>query len=305
MKKIYFVIVLLFSFASHSQSIGILGDGVPGHGFADADLNLNPVGDGVNFVLMNVTLTTATDGLKFRQDDVWTTNWGNSQFPNGRGFLGGANIPTTAGTYDIYFHIDTFNGGNSTFSFQPAGTLPSVGILGDAVVGHSFAGPDLVMSTSDGINYTLNQVDLIDGGMKFRQDSDWSINWGGSAFPNGTGEIDSANNIPVTTAGTSGKFDITFNRNTNEFTFTESTLSLGDFTDTGIQAQFIGSNLVVKGLNEEATISGYDLLGRKLFSFKRNVNSNFQESLPLPKNQIGLVRIESTSFQKTLKVVPQ
>ncbi|PJB12265.1 MAG: hypothetical protein CO119_07405 [Flavobacteriales bacterium CG_4_9_14_3_um_filter_40_17] len=305
MKKIYFFIALMLSLSSYSQSVGILGDGVPGHGFADADLNLNPVGDGVNFVLMNVTLTTAANGLKFRQDDAWTTNWANTQFPNGRGFLSGVNIPTTAGTYDIYFHIDTFNGGNSTYSFQPAGTMPSVGILGDAVVGHSFAGPDLVMTTTDGINYTLDAVDLISGGMKFRQDGNWNINWGGSSFPNGTGEIDSANNIPVTTAGTSGKFDITFNRNTNEFTFTESTLSLGDFTNAGIQAQFIGSNLVVKGLNEEATISGYDLLGRKLFSFKRDMKSNFQENLPLPKNQIGLVRIESSSFQKTLKVVPQ
>ncbi len=305
MKKIYLLILLVVSFASNAQSIGILGDGVPGHGFNDADLDLNPVGDGINFVLTNVTLTTAPNGLKFRQDDAWTNNWGNAQFPNGRGFLNGANIPTTAGTYDIYFHIDTFNGGNSTFSFQPVGTLPSVGILGDAVVGHPFAGPDLVMSTTDGINYTLSDVDLIDGGMKFRQDSNWNINWGGSSFPNGTGEIDSGSNIPVTTAGTSGKFDITFNRNTNEFTFTESTLSLDGFTTNGIQANFVGSNLVVKGLNDEATISGYDLLGRRLFSFKRNMNSNFQENLPLPKNQIGVVRIESSNFQKTLKVVPQ
>jgi hypothetical protein len=82
-------------------------------------------------------------------------------------------------------------------------------------------------------------------------------------------------------------------------------LSIGDFTPSSIQAKFVGGDLVVNGLNDEATISGYDLLGRKLFSFKRNMNSNFQENLPLPKNQIGLVRIESTTFQKTLKVVPQ
>jgi len=82
-------------------------------------------------------------------------------------------------------------------------------------------------------------------------------------------------------------------------------LSANDFIDAGIQAKFVGGDLVVKGLNEEATISGYDMLGRKLFSFKRSINQNFQENLPLPKNQIGVVRIESNSFQKTLKVVPQ
>lgn len=315
MKKIYLLFFFaIFCFSTNAQiSVGILGGALSsqGHGFADADLNLENTGDDVNFVLTNVFLTTAPDGLKFRQDDAWTINWGNTNFPNGRGFLNGANISTVEGTYDIYFHIDAANGGNSTYSFQPAGTLPSVGVLGAAVVGHGFGGPDLVLATSDGITYTANDVQFVSGEFKFRQDTDWSINWGGTLTPDGsgtftsTGLIDSAANLNIDTAGTSGSFDISFNRHTNQITLTDSTLSFDDFVTSGIQARFVGGDLVVKGLNEEATISGYDLLGRKLFSFKRSINQNFQENLPLPKNQIGVVRIESNSFQKTLKVVPQ
>lgn len=320
MKQIYLLLfTLTLSFAlSQAQgtiSVGILGDALnsQGNGFGGPDLDLVNQGDDVNFFLSNVTLTASLEGLKFRQDNNWAINWGNDGFPNGQGFLNGSNIDTQAGTFDVYFRIDTATG-NAVYSFQSPGVFPAVGMLGDAVVGASFASPDLNFTTADGIIYTANNVDMVNGNFKLRQDDDWSINWGWSAatsltFNSGVATTSVSNdfsgnttNIFMDTSGTSGKFNITFNRHTGELTFTDSTLSLSDLTQNSIKAQFVGNELVVNGLNDEVTISGYDLLGRKLFSVQRRLSGNFRESLPMPENQIGIVRIESPSFSKTLKV---
>lgn len=320
MKQIYFLLFTLTFTITYAQvstgniSVGILGNALEsqGHGFSGPDLDLINSGDDVNFFLANVTFTASLDGLKFRQDDDWPINWGNDNFPNGQGFLNGNNIDTQAGTFDVYFRIDA-NTGNAVYSFQQPGVFPAVGMLGDAVTGASFAGPDLNFTTSDGIIYSANDVQMVNGQFKLRQDDDWTINWGwvganSLTFNSGVASTSVANdfgnttNISIDITGTSGMFDITFNRHTGEITFTDATLSLSDLTQNSIKAQFVGNELVVNGLNDEVTISGYDLLGRRLFSVQRRLSGNFRESLPLPENQIGIVRIESPGFSKTLKV---
>lgn len=51
------------------------------------------------------TYTFSSDSeCKFRVDGAWDTNWGASQFPNGIGTPGGANIPAKAGTYVVVFN---------------------------------------------------------------------------------------------------------------------------------------------------------------------------------------------------------
>jgi hypothetical protein len=49
---------------------------------------------------------------KFRADNAWTVNWGAATFPNGIGTQDGANIPATAGTYQI-----TFNSATGEYTF--------------------------------------------------------------------------------------------------------------------------------------------------------------------------------------------
>lgn len=324
MKRIYFFILSMFfcaafSFAQGTFSVGILGNGVPGSPFAGPDLDMTNTGDDVNFTLFGVTLTTDPDGLKFRVNDDWATNWGNTNFPNGQGFLGGPNVSTVAGTYDIYLHIDA-NTGNATYSFQQTGVFPAVGVLGDAIVGNGFAGPDLNLTTADGIVYQAANVQMVSGIFKLRQDDDWTINWGfdsdatpgPQSFNNSQPGIftatlfsdfgGSTTDISIDVTGTSGTFDISFNRHTGEITLTDSTLSLSDLVQNGVQARFVGNQLVVTGLNNTATISGYDLLGRRLFTVQRNLSGNFRETLPMPENQIGILKIDSPGFSKTLKV---
>ena len=42
--------------------------------------------------------------VKFRQNNNWSVNWGNSEFPNGIAYLSGPNIPVPAGNYHLSFN---------------------------------------------------------------------------------------------------------------------------------------------------------------------------------------------------------
>ena len=76
---------------------------------------------------------------------------------------------------------------------------------------------DEVMNNVDGENFTLNYTFSANEQVKFRQDGSWTINWGGSSFPSGTGFQDGPNiNVP------SGTYDISFNIQTGAYLF-EST----------------------------------------------------------------------------------
>lgn len=92
----------------------------------------------------------------------------------------------------------------------------SVGIIGTATPGGWDFDTD--MSTTDNIIYTLNDQVLTAGYVKFRQDNTWDINWGGSAFPSGTGTQGGSDiTIPANT------YDITFNRLTGAYSFVSAT----------------------------------------------------------------------------------
>src|SRR5690606_26041904 len=90
-------------------SIGLIGNATPGGWDTDTDMTEDATAVGV--VTLNITLT---DGFaKFRVNDGWTYNWGSNTFPNGTGTQGGADIPITAGTYNVTFNVNT-----KEYSFQ-------------------------------------------------------------------------------------------------------------------------------------------------------------------------------------------
>ncbi|HEY0092008.1 MAG TPA: hypothetical protein VGB43_05915, partial [Flavobacterium sp.] len=84
-----------------------------------------------------------------------------------------------------------------SFSF---GNSQTIGLVGPAANGWPAPPPapqnDIMLTTTDNINYTLSNVVLSTGEAKFRQDQAWDIDWGGSTFPNGIG-TDGGPNIPV------------------------------------------------------------------------------------------------------------
>jgi hypothetical protein len=79
-------------------SIGILGTALNGFNAVDIDLTTT---NGFDYSINGLTL--ANGEVKFRKDNLWTSNWGSIGFPIGIGTQDGANIPVTAGTYNVTF----------------------------------------------------------------------------------------------------------------------------------------------------------------------------------------------------------
>jgi hypothetical protein len=104
--------------------------------------------------------------------------------------------------------------------------INSVSIVGEAVAG---GWPDLDPTTidvnqmiaTDGENWSLNglvvSTAIEGGGLKFRANETWEINWGSTSFPNGISSL-SSSNIPTV----AGIYDVTFNSTTGVFSFVAS-----------------------------------------------------------------------------------
>jgi hypothetical protein len=90
------------------SAVGIIGSGTPGGWDNDTDLIQNPT----NPYLWSKTITLTAAEAKFRANDAWSVNWGDSNFPGGIGTQNGPNIPTQAGAYFV-----TFNSGTGEYNF--------------------------------------------------------------------------------------------------------------------------------------------------------------------------------------------
>ncbi|MCX6235168.1 MAG: T9SS type A sorting domain-containing protein [Bacteroidetes bacterium] len=176
-------------------------------------------------------MTSPPDGIiemKFRENGDWTVNWGNTGFPSGVGILNGQNIPVPVGNYLV-----TFNCATAEYNFQV--------ICGEiSLIGEFNGWADDLMMTRDAENLaewsvflTLTEEDDVNGDgiieMKFRENRDWTVNWGDDDFPSGVAILN-GQNIPVPL----GKYEITFNYTTGEYYFhsTCGEISLiGEFND--------------------------------------------------------------------------
>ena len=97
--KTYTLTPYTSSMATYS-TIGMIGDFNSWGG----DLSLEQsTYDSHQWSLKDITIPT-TGKFKFRADGAWTVNWGAGTELSGQGTQGGADIPLTAGTYDIYFN---------------------------------------------------------------------------------------------------------------------------------------------------------------------------------------------------------
>jgi len=76
---------------------------------------------------------------------------------------------------------------------------------------------DVNMNSTDNTNWTLTYTFNAAEQLKFRQNASWTVNWGNSSFPSGTGIQDGPNvQVPA------GEYNITFNSATGAYNF-EST----------------------------------------------------------------------------------
>jgi hypothetical protein len=117
------------------------------------------------------------------------------------------------------------------FRLSACGNFCTIGIIGGASPGGWDVDSDMkLVDTEDKYTWTATLY-LNQGEVKFRANDEWTptSNWGGTAFPEGTGTLDLQNNIPVSTAG---YYKVVFNDFTGEYSFT--LLTTPEFSTVGI-----------------------------------------------------------------------
>jgi len=135
-----------------------------------------------------VAYVTLIDGeIKFREDSLWTNNYGDTGV-DGTLDAGGDNIAVTAGSYKILMNLTDL-----TYTIESF----SIGIVGSAFNDWG-ATPDFSLTYDSYSDQFRGIVKLLDGEMKFRMNNDWGTNYGDTGVD---GVLDLNGDNIVTAAG--------------------------------------------------------------------------------------------------------
>lgn len=116
-------------------------------------------------------IATLKDGeIKIRQNEDWAVNYGDKG-ADGTLEAGGDNIVVKAGTYLVTVDF-------KTLKYTIVATKVW-GVVGSAAP-NGWNGPDSKFRPDFGTEgiFTLNDLNLVDGEIKFRQNDDWGVNYG-------------------------------------------------------------------------------------------------------------------------------
>ncbi|MFK5855622.1 MAG: hypothetical protein QM503_05790, partial [Bacteroidota bacterium] len=236
-----------YSFTSTCKNIGLIGEF---NGWAE-DYWMDRSTDNADDWSVILTLTAEMDGdgndtieMKFRAGADWGTNWGGAGWPSGIGEQDGPNIKVPlddAGTTTDYFV--TFNCSTGAYDFTA--TRGQIGLIGAF---NNWNG-DINMNrdAQDPNMWTVTRSWYADSEIKFRENADWTANWGSAAWPSGTGD-DNGANIPLVT----GTYDVTFNSTTFAYDFVTNTDAcgevgmVGDFNDWGDDGTGIATDVYLE-----------------------------------------------------------
>lgn len=279
-----------FKFTFGYETVGIIGSGTTGDNSGwNQDINMNKNGN--NWSLYRYLYAGE---VKFRANDGWDVNWGDTAFPSGTGSFGGPNIPiTNAGWYFIEFNDLT-----GAYKF----TSVQVGIIGDATP-NGWGAPTF-MTSAGGRNWTI-AVTLTAKEMKFRLGNEWTINWGGNGFPEGTATQDGPNiKVPA-----DGFYVITFNDETGAFKFASgySTVGIigdatpggwGEDTDmtlkTGSSTEWYGTFYLTKKEAKFRAENGWDVnWGAK--SFPSGIGTQGGDNIPIAEESYYYVEFNTAT----------
>ncbi|MEX0595652.1 MAG: T9SS type A sorting domain-containing protein, partial [Candidatus Paceibacterota bacterium] len=283
-------------------TIAIVGEAAGGWpdspNYPAIDLNQMTTLDGINYRINFVPLIVGA--IKFRANNNWTTSWGGLSFPTGPqtgNEASNINV-TTAGNYRAVFNRNT-----GVYSFD----FPSIAIVGEAVGGWpgdpGNPGPLDIhqLVTTDGETYTINNLvvttALPNGGAKFRQDNDWTINWGNNTFPTATSS--NGNNI-LTVAGT---YNVTFTRTTGAYNFT-NILSVQDNIKNNLKIypNPTSTNWNISNTDVIDSIELFDISGKTIEILTPKTNTFVIEGSKLSKG-FYFVKIKSGLDTKIEKII--
>ncbi|WP_051605503.1 discoidin domain-containing protein [Sediminibacter sp. Hel_I_10] len=189
--------------------------------------------------------------------------------------------------------------------FSANAQFDSMAIVGDGVGGWPTGDAGEVdthqMSSTDGINWSINNLETTSGSVKFRAENSWTNNWGG-AFPEGVAVADGTNiSTPV------GIYDVTFNSNTLEFSFTVSNI----YPVISLTGPGVGGNTVDIDLG---TTDGIQYFGNNItidgeVKFRQNHDSaeGIWEPLTFPSgtaiyNGSGALNVPGNSYRVTFNL---
>lgn len=278
-------------------SIAIVGSGAGGWpNDPQTDANQLSTEDGETYTgVVTLTADAGSNEIKFRSNNNWSDpNWGGFSFPTGpdAGNPGGNIVVTAAGTYDVVFTRST-----GAYAFSVA----TFALVGSGAGGWPTGTPGEVdvnqMTTTDnGRTYELNGVTLTDGETKFRANNAWDINFGAADFPSGTATQGGAN-IPVT----SGTYNVTLDRVTGAYTFTDGTFATTTFSNKNFSAYPNPTNTVWNFTSTSEVITSVqvvDVLGKVV----ANSSTTTVDASTL-NNGIYFARVSSENGSQVIKLV--
>jgi hypothetical protein len=286
------------------NSMAIVGSGAGGWPpFAGNDPNQMTTTDGVIYKIKNLALTAVdplvpdSGEIKFRQNNNWTDpSFGGTAFPIG--VTGPDNMKvTTSGTYDCIFNVVT-----GVYRFNLS-SQPPVSIVGDGAggwPGGTTPNPDPnFMATTDGENYTLNNLVLTAGPVKFRQDYAWDTSWGGTAFPLGT---PSGSDL----AATAGTWNVTFVRSTGVYAFTAVALAVKDFNAKSFSAypNPTKNNWNITSIDDITSVQVFDILGKSVYAKKASSKEVSVDAAQLSKG-VYFAKVSTAKGTSTVKLVKE
>ena len=166
----------LLTYKIEAFTLGIVGDATAnGWGGPDQAMVYDPTVD-----LWRAVVKLTAGQIKFRINNDWAVNYGATgtvePAPIGAGgtlAAGGKNFGVTAGTYLITLDLKTLK-----YTFE---AHKPWGLVGDATA-NGWNGPDAMfnvdLTDKDRKKWTLNNVVLTAGQVKFRENNDWGNNFG-------------------------------------------------------------------------------------------------------------------------------
>lgn len=253
---------------------------------ADGDLYEAPVSQfGTGTVLF-----TSSNG------DVYGVN---DDTPENALVLDGDPIPVEEGYYSVELFL-----ANLDYSL----TVPAIGLVGPAISdwpdGENPT-PDVLMNTTDnGLTYIIEQVELLEGECKFRQNQSWDVNWGSSGELSGDLVLNGSDNFLITEAA---PYTIFFDRLNGTYLFDFVDFSSSDF-ERGNFSIYPNPTKNVWHLESSAFIHSVEVFSVTGRLIQRKQVSELQTQIDANelKSGIYMVKVELNSgAQKTFKLIKQ